>query len=127
MDAPRTGVFVLFVLLVPVSSDEIFFTDPVVCYFLDSILIVYCIVATALFFREKFYIPPVGGPAENGIYQELQRPKDTDPYQELELSKVNKKADKKKKSGSAQAVVRDPDPFESLIPSGTAPPPVSPH
>ncbi|KAK9537798.1 hypothetical protein VZT92_005378 [Zoarces viviparus] len=128
MDALRTSVFVLFVLLVPVSSDEILFTDPVVCYFLDSILIVYCIAATALFFREKFYIPPVGQPEDNCIYQELDRAKDTDQYQELDLSKVNKKAAKKKnKSGSAPAVVRDQDPFESLTPSGTAPPPLSPH
>ncbi|KAM6954900.1 uncharacterized protein PEZ65_008129 [Lycodopsis pacificus] len=128
MDALRTSLFVLFVLLVPVSSYEIVYTNPRICYILDSILIVYCIVATVLFFREKFYIPPVGRTEDDCIYQELERAKDTDPYQELELSKVNKKAAKKKnKSGSAQAVVRDPDPFESLNPSGTAPPPLSPH
>ncbi|XP_037542119.1 growth hormone-regulated TBC protein 1-A-like [Nematolebias whitei] len=32
---------------------QVFFTDPVICYFLDAFLMVYCIAATALFFREK--------------------------------------------------------------------------
>ncbi|XP_054470888.1 CD247 antigen like [Anoplopoma fimbria] len=127
MDPQTTGVFVLIVLLVPVTADDIFFTDPVICYCLDTILVIYCIGATALYFKEKFSkIPSVaaGEPDDNGcIYQELQRPADTDPYEMLNISKTKKKAGKKKKSAPAPAEVRDQDPFESLIPSGSAPPP----
>lgn len=98
MNSLRTGVFVLFVLVVPVSSKEIFFTHPVICYFLDAILVVYCIVATALFFKEKFsHVPSAAAPADDGgIYQELDRAKDADPYQELKPLKGKKKARKRK-------------------------------
>ncbi|XP_037343714.2 high affinity immunoglobulin epsilon receptor subunit gamma-like [Pungitius pungitius] len=121
MGAMRTGVLVVFGLLVPVASSEIFFTDPVICYFLDSILVVYCIVATALLFREKFsHIRSVIVPEENdGIYQELQRPEGTDAYQEIKPSKEKKKAAKKNKTESAQAA--------SLILEDVAPPPLSAH
>lgn len=128
MDALRTGVFVLFVLLVPVSSKEIYFTDPMICYFLDMFLVVYCIIATALFFREKFQKVPSAAkiPEDNGgIYQELERPKDADPYQVLEPSKGKKK--KKKKSGSSQAEEKDKDPYESLMLNGPAPAPLPPQ
>ncbi|KAI3355831.1 hypothetical protein L3Q82_004391 [Scortum barcoo] len=94
MDALRTAVFVLFVLPAPVSCNaETFFTEPVICYVLDGFLIVYCIIATVFLFREK------DKEEENGaIYQELERPKDADPYQVLEPSKKKKKAGKKKKA-----------------------------
>nr|XP_040057132.1 CD247 antigen like isoform X1 [Gasterosteus aculeatus aculeatus] len=118
MGAMRTGVLVLFGLLVPVASTETLFTDPVICYFLDSILVVYCLVATALFFREKFIYPRyVEGSGDNAIYQELQRTEDIDTYQEIQQSKGKKK--KKKKAQSAQA--------ESAMPEGAAAPPLSPH
>ncbi|XP_034418347.1 CD247 antigen like isoform X2 [Cyclopterus lumpus] len=82
-------------------SDETFFRDPVICYFLDSILIVYCIVATALFFREKF--SHIREPEDNDcIYQELQTLKDADIYHEIKPSKGKKKAAKKKKSRFGQ-------------------------
>ncbi|XP_035533190.1 T-cell surface glycoprotein CD3 zeta chain-like isoform X2 [Morone saxatilis] len=124
MDALRTGVFVLFALLVPGSCKDAFFTEPVTCYFLDGILIIYCIIATALYFREKFsYIPvAVSASEENGgIYQELDRPKDSDPYQVLEPLK-KKKAGKKKKAKPSPAQ-GDKDPYESLMTSPSAPPP----
>ncbi|XP_028249844.1 T-cell surface glycoprotein CD3 zeta chain-like isoform X2 [Parambassis ranga] len=93
-----TGVLVLFVLLVPVSCAESFFTEPIICYFLDAFLMVYCIIFTALFFKEKFAnMPPVVVPEDTAIYQELERPADADPYQVLEPSKRRKKAGKKKK------------------------------
>ncbi|XP_038576735.1 T-cell surface glycoprotein CD3 zeta chain-like isoform X2 [Micropterus salmoides] len=126
MDALRTGVFVLFVLLEPVSCKEVFFTAPVICYFLDGILMIYCIVATVFFFREKyFYNPPlaVGVSAENGaIYQELDRPKDADPYQMLEPVKGKKKAGKKIKPELTLDSERDKDPYESLVLTATSPP-----
>ncbi|XP_044072391.1 T-cell surface glycoprotein CD3 zeta chain-like isoform X2 [Siniperca chuatsi] len=126
MDALRTGVFVLFVLLVPVSCNEVFFTNPVICYFLDGILIIYCIIATVFFFREKFSnVPPVAvaESAENGaIYQELERPMDADPYQVLEPSKGKKKPVKNRKSESTQAAKKNKDPNESLVLTALTPP-----
>ncbi|KAM8854702.1 uncharacterized protein AB9W97_019973 isoform 2-T2 [Spinachia spinachia] len=115
----KTGVLVLFGLLLPVASAEIVFNDPGVCYLLDTILVLYCIGATALFFREKFsHIRSAQGP-EDDIYQELQRPKDTDEYQEIKPSKKKKKAAKKNQTGSGPAA--------SLIPEGVAPPPRPPR
>ncbi|XP_034550279.1 high affinity immunoglobulin epsilon receptor subunit gamma-like [Notolabrus celidotus] len=94
-----------------------FFREPVVCYVLDVILIVYCIIATALYFREKFsYIPPavVAVPEESArIYQELERPRDADPYQVLEPTKRKKKAAKKRKPKPTSEEERDRDPNES--------------
>uniref|UniRef100_A0A3B4G8J5 Uncharacterized protein n=1 Tax=Pundamilia nyererei TaxID=303518 RepID=A0A3B4G8J5_9CICH len=43
---------VLFFSLSVCSADN-FFTEPVICYFLDGFLIIYCIIVTGLFFREK--------------------------------------------------------------------------
>uniref|UniRef100_A0AAQ5YAP3 T-cell surface glycoprotein CD3 zeta chain n=1 Tax=Amphiprion ocellaris TaxID=80972 RepID=A0AAQ5YAP3_AMPOC len=103
MDLLRTGVFVFFVLPAPGSCLAFStFSHPVICYFLDAFLLVYCIVATALFFKEKFSdLPSVAKP-------ELERPTDPDPYQVLEPSKRKRKAGKKKKPGPNQN--RDADP-----------------
>ncbi|XP_018557968.1 CD247 antigen like [Lates calcarifer] len=126
MEKLRAGVFMLFVLLEPVSCTNSFFTEPVICYFLDGILIIYCIVATAFFFKEKFsQLPLAADPvSENngGIYQELERPMDTDPYQVLEPSKKKKKAGKKIRSESVRP--EETDPYESLI---TSAPPLPPQ
>ncbi|XP_070694066.1 T-cell surface glycoprotein CD3 zeta chain-like [Pempheris klunzingeri] len=118
----RTGVFVL---LVPaVSCLEGLFSAPVTCYLLDGILIIYCICATAFFFREKFSYnssEAVGASTkqegDGGIYQELDRPKDADAYQVLEPLKKKKKVVKKKKSESAQAEQTDKDPSTSAPPT----------
>uniref|UniRef100_A0A3B3VVK7 T-cell surface glycoprotein CD3 zeta chain n=2 Tax=Poecilia TaxID=8080 RepID=A0A3B3VVK7_9TELE len=83
MDSWMTGVFVLFALFMPVCCEETFFTDPVICYFLDAFLMVYCIAATALFFREKVSFSK-GGPN----FRELERPKDTDAYEVLDPKKA---------------------------------------
>ncbi|XP_030283357.1 T-cell surface glycoprotein CD3 zeta chain-like isoform X1 [Sparus aurata] len=131
MGVVRTGVIVLFVLLVPVSCKDVFFTEPVTCFLLDGILILYCIIATALYFREKFSLTqPVevsDNQEPNGVvYQELRRPADADPYQVLEPSKRKKKAGKKKKSpkpGPAEGMDRD---YEPLNIRHNAPP-LSPH
>ncbi|XP_019111285.1 T-cell surface glycoprotein CD3 zeta chain [Larimichthys crocea] len=129
MDVQRRGVFVLFVLLVPVScgnADE-FFTNPITCYVLDCILILYCLVATAFYFREKFSdLAPeaVAAPENNAdVYQELERPKDTDPYQVLSPTKRKKR--KKKRSTATSAQETDRDPYESL--TLTPVPPLPPH
>uniref|UniRef100_A0A3P8SE15 Uncharacterized protein n=1 Tax=Amphiprion percula TaxID=161767 RepID=A0A3P8SE15_AMPPE len=79
MDLLRTGVFVFFVLPAPGSCLAFStFSHPVICYFLDAFLLVYCIVATALFFKEK---------VSSHLFRELERPTDPDPYQVLEPSK----------------------------------------
>lgn len=36
-----------------VSPAEFLFTEPLTCYMLDGILILYCLIATVLYFREK--------------------------------------------------------------------------
>ncbi|XP_012719830.1 CD247 antigen like [Fundulus heteroclitus] len=125
MDTLRTGASVLFVLFMPVASAETFFTDPVICYFLDAFLMVYCIAATALFFREKFsklpQVPPESEDEKKGIYQELERPKDTDPYQELQVKKTKAKSNKKSRAKKNQGKPKDRDPYESVP---TSPPPL---
>lgn len=35
------------------SAAAALFSDPVICYFLDTFLMLYCLVATTLFFKEK--------------------------------------------------------------------------
>ncbi|KAF0026591.1 hypothetical protein F2P81_021328 [Scophthalmus maximus] len=56
MDKLLTGVFMLFVLPGPVSCTDAFWTEPAICYVLDGILLIYCIVATVLLFREKSFL-----------------------------------------------------------------------
>ncbi|KAK5621791.1 hypothetical protein CRENBAI_015288 [Crenichthys baileyi] len=125
MVALRTGAFVLFALFMPVCCSEVFFSDPVICYFLDAFLMVYCIAATALFFREKFSKIPTVTPVpeeKGGIYQELERPKDADPYEELNPRKAKAKTDRKKRAKKNRANLKDREPYES-VPTG--PPPAS--
>ncbi|XP_023192222.1 T-cell surface glycoprotein CD3 zeta chain [Xiphophorus maculatus] len=117
MDSWMTGVFVLFALFMPVCCDETFFTDPVICYFLDAFLMVYCIAATALFFREKFSKMPQVQPEsgeKGGIYQELERPKDTDAYDMLDPKKAKGKSDRKKRAKKSQGKPKDKDQYESV-------------
>ncbi|XP_060944547.1 T-cell surface glycoprotein CD3 zeta chain-like [Limanda limanda] len=114
MDGVRTVVFLLFLLLVPVSCRDMF-TEPVVCFLLDGILIIYCIVVTALFFKEKLSRGPVEPEDEGRIYQELRRPMDADPYEMLEPSKRKKRVKRRKKPEPGQ---RDDETLTS-----TAPPP----
>ncbi|XP_054887711.1 CD247 antigen like [Poeciliopsis prolifica] len=127
MDSWMRGVLVLFALFMPVCCEETFFTDPVICYFLDAFLMVYCIGATALFFREKFSKMPRVQPEpmkgeKGGIYQELERPKDTDTYNVLEPKKAKGKTDRKKRAKKSQGKPRDTDPYEA-VPTSPQPTP----
>ncbi|KAM8857000.1 T-cell surface glycoprotein CD3 zeta chain-like isoform 2-T2 [Synchiropus picturatus] len=65
----------LMELLVPVTCSGMGLVYQNTCYILDGILIVYCIVVTALLFREK-----EGG---EGLYQELVREGNADQYEVL--------------------------------------------
>ncbi|XP_020568517.1 T-cell surface glycoprotein CD3 zeta chain isoform X5 [Oryzias latipes] len=98
------------------------FSDTVICYFLDTFLMLYCLVATALFFREKFCALQVAEPNDetNDVYQELNLEMKEDPYDVL---KSEKKRDKKKKTGQNQPQPRDKDLYESLVPRPPAAPP----
>ncbi|XP_034431011.1 T-cell surface glycoprotein CD3 zeta chain-like [Hippoglossus hippoglossus] len=122
----RIGVFLLFLLLVPVScrgSVDIMITEPVVCFFLDGILIIYCIVVTALFFKEKLSIEPVEPEVNGRIYEELRRPMDADPYAMLEPSKRRKRAKKRKKPESTQPEQREDEALISAAPPSAQSPP----
>ncbi|XP_029385857.1 T-cell surface glycoprotein CD3 zeta chain-like [Echeneis naucrates] len=125
MDKLQTGVLMLFVLLNPASATDSYFAEPIICYFLDGFLIVYCLIVTAFFFREKISqisSEPVGKPEVNEpVYQELEKLDNPDPYQVLEPTKRKKKAGKKKKSESAQPE-EDKDPYESLTSTSPRPP-----
>lgn len=51
MGLPRKCVFIFFMFI---SCTEASMAEPFICYILDGILLIYCIAATAIFFREKF-------------------------------------------------------------------------
>uniref|UniRef100_A0A3Q3XCV2 Uncharacterized protein n=1 Tax=Mola mola TaxID=94237 RepID=A0A3Q3XCV2_MOLML len=90
MDAPRTGAFLLVQLLVPVSCGEVVFTEPFTCFLLDGVLLIFSIIATALYIREKVsYSNTFNSASHTFIFplQELDRWTDAEPYQVLEPSK----------------------------------------
>lgn len=103
-----------------------YFAEPVICYILDGFMIVFCITATALYFREKVrnsrfsslqYMlieAPTKQENTDRIYQELERPRNADPYQVLEPSKRKEKAAKKKKPKPRQVVENGHDAYESF-------------
>ncbi|XP_034042230.1 T-cell surface glycoprotein CD3 zeta chain-like [Thalassophryne amazonica] len=120
MASLRISVLVLAVLILPVSTstDRYYVTDPITCYILDGVLIIYCIAATALYIREKIKnLPPLYDTEPHkedaGIYQDLNRPKDADPYQVLQSKG---KAGKKKKSKSREPKDKEKDAYETLMP-----------
>ncbi|KAM8856999.1 T-cell surface glycoprotein CD3 zeta chain-like isoform 1-T1 [Synchiropus picturatus] len=76
----------LMELLVPVTCSGMGLVYQNTCYILDGILIVYCIVVTALLFREKMSNPPLGEEQDEGgegLYQELVREGNADQYEVL--------------------------------------------
>ncbi|KAB5576901.1 hypothetical protein PHYPO_G00203840 [Pangasianodon hypophthalmus] len=94
--------------------------DPIVCYVLDAVLLFYCIVFTALYFKLKFektrtfVVAPDTSPSTNqapqdeGQYEALVG-QSNDDYQEIQTkSKPPKKKSKakepKSKSNAAEAI-----------------------
>uniref|UniRef100_A0A3Q0T2N9 Uncharacterized protein n=1 Tax=Amphilophus citrinellus TaxID=61819 RepID=A0A3Q0T2N9_AMPCI len=63
--------------------------EPVICYFLDAFLIIYCIIVTGFFFREKVSYSTHFELVEltHILNTELERPNDADPYEVLDPSK----------------------------------------
>uniref|UniRef100_A0A672IXQ0 Uncharacterized protein n=1 Tax=Salarias fasciatus TaxID=181472 RepID=A0A672IXQ0_SALFA len=66
-----------------ILKDQILENHTLVCYSLDAFLLLYCVVFTVFFFREKVSRTP-------GIFDQSEeplRPKDSDPYQVLQPTK----------------------------------------
>ncbi|XP_056888476.1 T-cell surface glycoprotein CD3 zeta chain-like [Takifugu flavidus] len=91
MDLLRTCV--MLVLLAPASCQKDFLTHPLTCYILDAFLLAYCIIATMVYLKLKFFSTPRVTAEE----PYLQRPLNPDLYQELEPLAQKKKGAKKKK------------------------------
>ncbi|NP_001093577.1 CD247 antigen like precursor [Danio rerio] len=90
MEMSRTSTLLL--LASCVSSAEATVSDPTYCYILDVILLVYSIIFTALYFREKFLkegpVPPdPAAPVRNPnepVYTDLDLPQVGSDYQQLD-------------------------------------------
>ncbi|KAL7881533.1 hypothetical protein AOLI_G00083810 [Acnodon oligacanthus] len=80
----RTVTLLCLALLLS-SSEAMSLSDPITCYVLDAVLLLYCIIFTALYFRIKFSRPQSDNstPAEP-LYEGLITDQITDEYQTLE-------------------------------------------
>ncbi|XP_076839315.1 T-cell surface glycoprotein CD3 zeta chain [Brachyhypopomus gauderio] len=82
MGHQKAWVLVLLISQVPlVVADASLLYDPKFCYVLDVFLLVYGIIITALFLREKF-AKPKSKPREDSDYQVLKEPNQA-PYDRL--------------------------------------------
>ncbi|XP_020794877.1 high affinity immunoglobulin epsilon receptor subunit gamma isoform X1 [Boleophthalmus pectinirostris] len=115
MGCIKIVVSVLLVLLNPTSCNALSYIDPMICYILDGVLIFYCIVATALFFREKLshQVPKAVPDSSGGIYQELGESRNADPYEVLDTFQKKKKKKKSKGPQSAGGAGAEPVPGTS--------------
>ncbi|KAM9487544.1 CD247 antigen like [Clarias gariepinus] len=116
----------LLCLAILVSSAEATnFSDPVICYVLDAILLFYCIIFTALYFKLKFekartfaMVPNKSAgmdqaAPEEGQYEALVGQRN-DEYQEIQRkTKPRNKKNKVKeaKSDAAEAIEMKPAPL----------------
>ncbi|XP_051761164.1 CD247 antigen like [Ctenopharyngodon idella] len=90
MEMSRTTT--LLFLVTHVSSADASMSDPTNCYILDVFLLLYSIIFTALYFREKFTkeepVPPEPAtPARNPnepVYTDLDLPQMSSDYQQLD-------------------------------------------
>ncbi|XP_036396317.1 T-cell surface glycoprotein CD3 zeta chain-like [Megalops cyprinoides] len=82
MDLRRTGALVFLALVVPTAGSEPAnaLNNPMLCYILDGVLLVYGLVVTALFFRERFF-KPAAVSTDDPVYMGLNKP--GDQYEEL--------------------------------------------
>ncbi|XP_072300813.1 high affinity immunoglobulin epsilon receptor subunit gamma-like [Eucyclogobius newberryi] len=95
MESIKSVVLVLLIFLNTTSCNALSVSDPTICYILDGVLILYCIIATVLFLREKLLhqVPTVVSESIGDIYQELGADKNADPYEMLQP--FNKRREKK--------------------------------
>ncbi|KAF7709337.1 CD247 antigen like [Silurus meridionalis] len=116
----------LLVLALMFSSAEATnFSDPIICYVLDAVLLFYCIIFTALYFKLKFEKvktfaivhdkPSNGAQApEEGQYEVLVG-QSNDDYQEIQKKseprkKKRKAKEPKSKRNAAEAIEMKPTP-----------------
>ncbi|XP_051566419.1 T-cell surface glycoprotein CD3 zeta chain-like isoform X2 [Myxocyprinus asiaticus] len=91
MEMSRTATLLLLATHVS-YTEAVHVSDPIVCYILDVILLLYSIIFTALYFRQKFTreepIPPdPATPARNPnepVYTDLDLPQINSDYQQLD-------------------------------------------
>ncbi|KAI5106966.1 CD247 antigen like precursor [Silurus meridionalis] len=89
----------LLVLALMFSSAEATnFSDPIICYVLDAVLLFYCIIFTALYFKLKVLVGQ-----SNDDYQEIQ--KKSEPRK-----KKRKAKEPKSKRNAAEAIEMKPTP-----------------
>ncbi|KAJ8410517.1 hypothetical protein AAFF_G00194210 [Aldrovandia affinis] len=73
MNLRRTGVLVFLAVGVPTAEAGRGLNDPMLCYILDGVLLVYSLIVTGLYFREKFFKPKANSKDDN-IYSGLSQP-----------------------------------------------------
>ncbi|XP_052005063.1 T-cell surface glycoprotein CD3 zeta chain-like isoform X2 [Xyrauchen texanus] len=91
MEMSRTATL-LFLATHVSYTEAVHVSDPIVCYILDVILLLYSIIITALYFEQKFTrelpIPPdPATPARNAneaVYTDLDLPQINSDYQQLD-------------------------------------------
>ncbi|XP_041699876.1 T-cell surface glycoprotein CD3 zeta chain isoform X1 [Coregonus clupeaformis] len=105
----RTGVVVMLKL---VSSVEASMTEPVICYILDGILLLYCIITTALFFGAKL-CKSSPEPKEDSTHAELQPGANADDLENLRTDQQSAATRRKRKqeasSDTYQALQKEDD------------------
>ncbi|XP_076857640.1 CD247 antigen like isoform X2 [Brachyhypopomus gauderio] len=82
----RTETLLILVPLLS-SAEAVGWSDPITCYILDAVLLLYCIVFTALYFRIKLSRLQADDPAKNEpVYTGLNTNEMSDAYQTLDQS-----------------------------------------
>ncbi|XP_026861025.2 CD247 antigen like [Electrophorus electricus] len=75
----------LFLALSVSSAEAMSWSDPITCYVLDAVLLLYCIVFTALYFRIKLSrLPPETPVINEPVYTGLNTNQISDDYQTLD-------------------------------------------
>ncbi|XP_038870737.1 T-cell surface glycoprotein CD3 zeta chain-like [Salvelinus namaycush] len=91
----RTGVMLMFF-----SSAEASLNEPVICYILDGVLILYSIITTVLFFKVKWG-QSVTEPVEDSTYAELLTGTIADDYEDLRTDQTAATRRKRKQEASS--------------------------
>ncbi|XP_064166119.1 T-cell surface glycoprotein CD3 zeta chain-like isoform X1 [Anguilla rostrata] len=76
MDLRWTGLLVVLAMAVPSAEAKIGLNDPMLCYILDGVLLLYGLVITGLFFRERYFKPTKADSKDDGIYMGLNKAAD---------------------------------------------------
>ncbi|XP_070979255.1 high affinity immunoglobulin epsilon receptor subunit gamma-like [Oncorhynchus clarkii lewisi] len=93
----RTGVMLMLMFF---SSAEASLNEPVICYILDGVLILYSIITTVLFFKVKWG-KSVTAPVEDSTYAELLTGTIADDYEELRTDQTAATRRKRRQEASS--------------------------